>query len=161
MNFRFTLIYLIISCSIAFASESKDTSGLYINKEDFIRNKLEYQTKHAIRITGMPFWIHFFTNETACEIIVHLPNGAKNKLNPSSFYGFRTNAIDYVYIKDLHEYVAVLNQSGPDYIFVINNVHFSNRTAFSDATFYFSHSSDDSLKEYSIDNINKTFGVNS
>jgi hypothetical protein len=81
-------------------------------------------------------------------------------LNPGSFYGFKTEGVRFIYIKYLREYLAVLNDIPPLYLFVRKKVHFSNIVAFSDETFYFSPTLNDSLKEFNIENIKICFGEN-
>lgn len=158
MQKNILIIFFTLNCKLIFAALPCDTSGVYESKNDFTNNTFTVWTFNKIKIRPIPILNNFSVNEEAAPFKIKLPDGTKKVLKPGTFYGFKTEGIKFIYMNYLHEYLAVLSDKTPLYLFVRKNVHFSGITAFADETFYFSTVLDDSLKEFNIENIKISFG---
>lgn len=155
-------IVILFTISLpSFAKSFSDTSGVYCTKTDFINDNLQFKSLHDVRITSLPFWRNFSLNTDVSTIKIKLSDGNKKKFSPGSFYGFRTSGIKFIYVKYLNEYLAVIHDRPPLYMFIRKKVHFSYLYAFADEKFYYSTNLGDSLKEFNVENIRNSFGSTS
>ena len=149
---------LSFNVTMLFGTTIIDSSGIYITKSDFVNDRLQYSGIYDVRLTSRPFWTNFSLNTDAAPVKIKLKDGTKKTFLPGSFYGFKTQEIKFIYIKHFEEYLAVISDSPPLYLFIRKEVHFSNITAFDDTKFYYATILGDSLREFNVENIRNSFG---
>lgn len=107
------LIFLIIATQLisikGYGKVIKDSSGVYITKGDFIKNKLSYCKPYRLK-EKFGFLNSDFQYEARGVIL--LKNADKETLSfePGKIYGFYSNGKKFLYIPDIKRYLLILNE---------------------------------------------------
>lgn len=110
MKFFICFIVAIQLISIkGYGKVIKDSSGVYVTKTDFAKNKLSYITPYLLK-DKFGFLCSDFEYEARGTILLKGTNKKTYSFEPGEIYGFYNDGKKFLYIPDIKRYLFVLNE---------------------------------------------------
>lgn len=153
-----TFIFLILAIQLTslkgYGQPVKDSSGVYIAKEDFTKNKLNYSTPYRIK-EKFGFLNSDFQYEA--EGIILLKNSKKETFNfePGKIYGFYNEGKKFLYVPEIKKYLFVLNEEPVTILLGEETTFYRYNTHTDLLLFYLSRENE--LKPMNTENLNSDF----
>lgn len=140
--------------------DTLSVSGVYQNKEQFDRGAVMYGSPNPVEQKGLLSW---FTIDYAAFGTVRVKSANKDiqEFPVGTIYGFKNNRVNFVYVKSMKEYLAVVRTSPLLYLIMDERKESGyNGGSVINGVFLYARSVDGPFKEFTRKNIDADFGSN-
>lgn len=155
MNFfSWFILAILLTALKGYGQPLKDSSGVYIAKEDFKENKLSYSTPYRVKEK-----FGFLNSDFQYEAkgIILLKNSKKKIFNfePGKIYGFYNEGKKFLYVPEIKKYLFVLNEE-PVTILLGEETTFYRYNTHTDLLLFYLDQKNE-LKSMNTENLNNDF----
>jgi hypothetical protein len=149
-----SIIIILLLCFKGYGEVAKDSSGVYVTKTDFTKNKFRYFTPYRLK-EKFGFLRSDFEYEARGVILLKNTNKETVSFEPGEIYGFYNEGKKFLYIPDIKRYLYVLNEE-PVTILVGEETTFYRFNTNTDLQLFYLNTNN-KLESLNTENVNRDF----
>jgi hypothetical protein len=150
--------YVLVKTPEAAGPDTVSASGIFKTRDQFDRGAVTFGSAVPMEEKGLLSW---FPVEYSAFGTVRVKTGDKQnqEFSTGSVFGFRSDNISYIYLKSLKQYLSIIYNGSPFYLFmdVRKETGYNGGTNL-DGVFMYARSLDGPVKEFTRKSIEADFG---
>ncbi|HEY5463398.1 MAG TPA: hypothetical protein VIJ95_09085 [Hanamia sp.] len=153
-SFIYFIITILLTYFNGYGQSIKDSTGVYLTKQDFAANKLSYITSYRIKERFAELHSDF---DYEAQGIILLKKADKKivSFDPGKIYGFYSEGKKFLYVPAIKRYLFVLNEE-PVTILMGEETTFYRYNTHTDLLLFYLNRKNE-LKRMNSENLNKDF----